>query len=637
MRITSIEMRNFRSVGPEPVIIKPERNLNVIVGPNNVGKTNIAMALHLSRESLCDRYDFIDTDWYMRRWGSGIEIHVQFALDEDESGRLLDVLIERCPDVSENANKLAELRKALSGEVEMVASYGKKGRNEEAKYLRLGFLYVYPAYARLDPRYFNTIIQVPWMEILAEFVQDDSNRGFQEFVQHKLKDINQVVIFEDRRVWDTLVGLVDTNLRVFPEIRRKPSAEHSALLESYGGEEIPSVLLNLSTSESAEERDKYDEIKRKFSLLFPGLELVSVRDKQKGAPCVHVIIRRKPHFEVPLESTGTGIIEMVIFLTNLIGSRQRIFVVEEPELHLHPHAQRLLLEVFREHQTDNQLFVITHSPYFIDSRDVENQVIVKMENGMTKATQLPSCYFSKEEKAKLAASLSRLDNRELMFSNSVLLVEGDTERGGMPILAETLAIDVTTDKNTSFDKNSVSTVAVGGKDGFGLFIKLLTGIEIPYQVMCDADAILEITAHIPHNEGSIDTSSLFAQLAQLGILDEADLAVLRDSGKLIESQRTRSGTKRSYPRSLFKELKAIAEKHDCVVLDSDFLGVIKSVGHKGLIEEAKREVGARSDARIGTWVANRIRGEEIPAAFIASIEKVVGKARRRVQCQVANT
>jgi len=326
---------------------------------------------------------------------------------------------------------------------------------------------------------------------------------------------------------------------------------------------------------------------------------------------------------------------MVIFLTNLIGSKQRILIIEEPELHLHPHAQRLLVELFREHRVENQLFAITHSPYFIDVDEVENQIVVNMENGNTKVKQLTSQYFSQMEKAKLTKSLSYIDSREMMFSNAVLLVEGDTERSAMTVFADNLGPNIYADKNLSFDKNNVSVIAVGSKNGFEIYMKLLAGFQIPYLVMCDVDAIQEITTHVKLKGKSLDTSSLMAQLARLGLLNDKDKTLLRDYQKEIQPHQTKRGLRRLYKKHVSKELKVIAQMHDCMVLDKDFVGVLKSAGYKGLIEEAKKEVGARSDTRIGRYVAVRIPYDKIPAVFVNIIERAVDKARKRVQSQIA--
>lgn len=46
-----------------------------------------------------------------------------------------------------------------------------------------------------------------------------------------------------------------------------------------------------------------------------------------------------------------------------------LFLFEEPELYLHPNAQRILYDALREIASDHQVCVCTHSPYFFSASD----------------------------------------------------------------------------------------------------------------------------------------------------------------------------------------------------------------------------------------------------------------------------
>ncbi len=47
MIFSGFQIRNFRSIGEEPLIISPLRKCNILVGQNNVGKSNVLKALKL--------------------------------------------------------------------------------------------------------------------------------------------------------------------------------------------------------------------------------------------------------------------------------------------------------------------------------------------------------------------------------------------------------------------------------------------------------------------------------------------------------------------------------------------------------------------------------------------------------------
>jgi hypothetical protein len=45
MKLSGIELRNFRSIGGEPVVLTPWRKCNILIGQNNSGKSNVIKAV----------------------------------------------------------------------------------------------------------------------------------------------------------------------------------------------------------------------------------------------------------------------------------------------------------------------------------------------------------------------------------------------------------------------------------------------------------------------------------------------------------------------------------------------------------------------------------------------------------------
>ncbi|MBI5153814.1 AAA family ATPase [Candidatus Poribacteria bacterium] len=68
---------------------------------------------------------------------------------------------------------------------------------------------------------------------------------------------------------------------------------------------------------------------------------------------------------LPLESFGTGLHELIIICSALATTSRKLVLIEEPELHLHPDLQRKLMDFMKG--TDNTYFVSTHSNVFMDS------------------------------------------------------------------------------------------------------------------------------------------------------------------------------------------------------------------------------------------------------------------------------
>jgi predicted ATPase len=72
---------------------------------------------------------------------------------------------------------------------------------------------------------------------------------------------------------------------------------------------------------------------------------------------------------VNLENMGGGIEQLVILGCILLERKIACVLLEEPESHLHPGAQDILLSEFEKYVGDSTIFVTTHSPVFVRSND----------------------------------------------------------------------------------------------------------------------------------------------------------------------------------------------------------------------------------------------------------------------------
>jgi hypothetical protein len=72
--------------------------------------------------------------------------------------------------------------------------------------------------------------------------------------------------------------------------------------------------------------------------------------------------------DISVENLGSGI-EMIIsllFLETLssLTKENIIIMIDEPELHLHPHLQEIFIQYLKSISSDKQILLSTHSPYF---------------------------------------------------------------------------------------------------------------------------------------------------------------------------------------------------------------------------------------------------------------------------------
>lgn len=110
----------------------------------------------------------------------------------------------------------------------------------------------------------------------------------------------------------------------------------------------------------------------------------------------------------------------------------RIWAFDEPEMHLHPGAQRDLFNSFiRFRQEGFQIICSTHSTVFVNSSDLSSVHLIELDENLC------SRRIAKDpQMAELIKDSIGLRNSDVFFSNLFVIVEGATETGALPVLYE---------------------------------------------------------------------------------------------------------------------------------------------------------------------------------------------------------
>jgi len=182
-----------------------------------------------------------------------------------------------------------------------------------------------------------------------------------------------------------------------------------------------------------------------------------------------------------------------------LGGGNPIFI-DEPELFLHPQAQRNLYKILRKiaDERDIQIFYTTHSPYFLSLENFDEIFVVRktkekgtyirnaeinkfiedlrIRMGITTddATTLKLHYKNAFEQT--ADSISSL---EAFFAKKVILVEGESEALILPYFFEKIGFD--------YVKEKITIVKCGSKNELDRFYRLYSEFGIPCFVIFDGD------------------------------------------------------------------------------------------------------------------------------------------------------
>lgn len=200
------------------------------------------------------------------------------------------------------------------------------------------------------------------------------------------------------------------------------------------------------------------------------------------------------------------------------NSVHTFLALEEPEAHLHPHAQRALYSQVQAMPA--QIVVSTHSSYFASQAKLGQLRLFRKDGADSKTFNFDTSKLSRDD-------IQNIENRimvtrgDLLFSSALLLFEGETEEASLPVFAEG-------HWGNSIHQLGLSFVPVSG-GGYFPFIWLAASLGIPWFILSDAEA------------APLDT--LDKCLAKAGFPDHKSCSnvVTMDSGNDFEAQLVADG------------------------------------------------------------------------------------------------
>lgn len=155
-----------------------------------------------------------------------------------------------------------------------------------------------------------------------------------------------------------------------------------------------------------------------------------------------------------------------------------LFLIEEPEMYLHPQMQRSLYKTIRQIGESNQVIYITHSPHFVTIPEF-NEIVLVSKNGDGTHIRKSTLKADKDLKNKFRKELDP-ERNEMFFAKKLLIVEGDTEKMAFPEFAKRMELD--------FDSVGSTIIEVGGKRNLIDFVELALSFGIPIGLVYDTDS-----------------------------------------------------------------------------------------------------------------------------------------------------
>jgi len=423
-----------------------DENMNFVVGENNIGKTNlIELMSKLIKVGKFEENDFSDVR-------EPVEVSFKIEYYSEELG-----FFENTFDI-DDTYAITIIARQENVDTRIEYSHSASGSYINPKNIKmLNFIYY-------------SSLRSPNKEL--SFANNIGTGKVLNFIMKKSlesKDIEQMDLLKQEDVNEVLT---EVNSK-FEKLNGLSSEKIEAFL-SNDKESIINRLIEIGDSNGRNISELGDGLQYSFNIFLNILELL-----------VHLKTTKKEEdFESLLIKDEDG----DKFLPIILG-------LDEPEVHQHPYRQRALIksiqkildgenekfteiikELFGIDGFYGQVFVSTHSPNII-LNDYRQITRIYKYGGNIKATCGSSLSFHQDVHKHLIRSFVYF--KEAMFAKSVILVEGDTEYGAVPVFAERLDFDL--------DEENVGLVKLDGADGVLKYLELFDAYKIDAVAILDKD------------------------------------------------------------------------------------------------------------------------------------------------------
>jgi len=524
-------IENFRNIDHTNINFS---DFNVLIGENNIGKTNILTAIN---KVLSKNVYFKEDDFKVLEKPIVIELSFN-NLSEEDKATFFDFEGLLNPKDEDITIKTIGTWRSTIGNADISVNFIRKDLDETEQEVKpvtkafrktLSSLYIsaHRNYSKnMDSKGIFELLRLfaPYQAMSLDLLKQEIIKEFRN-----LKEMNyEFNLDEIERLLQNNEMLSDTPLNKLKKIKEDsdPVSEICDKLLKCNDIYSKKIKINNDLLEFNENhKENYnlteieDNINRFFSTFLNNDEL-----KFDMMPTEDIELLKNISMDISGNSIlkqGDGyqnFIDLLINLSKLIKIKNSnevdrcnfIVMIEEPETHLHPHMQRNFIkslkefrELFEKRNIFIQFFISTHSPYIVSNlkipelniirKNEENIISVKLEENYIQKIchevySDDECSFNNIKKINNVIN-SLLNYSDVFFSKGTILCEGDSEFGAFPILASKLRYNL--------DQYGITLLNIEGADRLKLFLNILKEFKIHTYIIIDADK-KETYGHLPH-------------------------------------------------------------------------------------------------------------------------------------------
>lgn len=519
MKLSEVRIHNFRLLKDITIALNKTNSPTVLVGPNNSGKTSVADAFYIfvtkSQRSI-SIHDFnVDSIKEFEKTeksilekedpdldGSIYEfplIYIELYFDYENSSTDIAVASDLLMDLDPKSNQVAlrisyevgdgiKLAKDFRSEREDNQSLYSYLSNKLRNYYTLVYYKIAPedntTIERIDDKLLDALIRIDF--IWAQRHIDDKETSRSTRLSHLLHEyFDKQYRHAEPDSIAALEGLLKTEVDKLGTHYEKVFKDLVDNLKNFGypNKQGPSMFIRAELAANTLFKD-YTQIfygDGGDSEADPDFLRYELPEKYNGLGYKNLIymILQVQSFRIALKQKSSDV------------PRVHIILIEEPEIHLHPQIQTVVMKnitefLARDQLVNCQIIITTHSSNMIADSDFSPiRYFSKMKRSVSiKDLKVFQKDLSEEQNINFLRKYMTQMRCDLFFSHKAILVEGQVERILLPKMIKIFAER----EVNRFDREYITIMDIGGAYAHK-FEKFLKFLGIPTLIITDIDSV----------------------------------------------------------------------------------------------------------------------------------------------------
>ena len=638
MYIQKVGIQNFRTFGHEGVCFLFDKGINAVIGENNNGKTALIDAIRIAFSYTLYKKDiyFNKTDFHVNAAGerassaridiylkdvprnlieiwdplqidSG-EFHVAFTLEKTTSG--IEKVKPRawggkCEGNPLSSDTLEAINYAYLSALRDAANEMKPSRNSKLAVL-LDTIASRPEEKEVLVEKLRTANQ--------EILQTESLGKTKQVINENLFSIEQNLLHQN-----VDIGLVE------PKFESIMSSLRSWIIPRWHfiGVDYPCYAQIKELQNLAGYKIYIHQ--RENGLYIDVDTLISEKKEELNATIKEKLLALKNHtFEIFQNGLGYN---NLLFISAVLGDMsfdkegiyENLFLVEEPEAHLHPQLQELILNFFCKKTVQHnsiQVIMTSHSPTLVSKIGIKHINLLYENQHELYNYPLKTAGLSNEESDYLEKYLD-VTKSQLFFARGVIFVEGISEAILLPDFAKLI--------NRPLDMYAVEIININGV-GFSPFAKMMKVPDRDF-VFAKASVITDDDRCATKGDPTYISKDLDFDDDLTGITDKIENGTPSDRFKAISTLCCEHSVKCVGAIKTFEY--ALALEHNNIAFMLDAVSVAYPIAGQKLKEKVDAETNQQMKALM-IWLFIRSRNSA-KAQFAQALSRLLQKQLQAIE------